>query len=70
MVKDDIKPGRTFTGARWKGDRKVGKVYLAWRDGRFQSVVQYLDLRTNAVRVVLLDAFLAGATGFGLVANV
>lgn len=61
MLKEEIKEGRTYTGSRWQGDRRVGKINLSKRDGRLQSVVQYVDLRTDRTGTATLEAFAKGA---------
>lgn len=62
----EIKPGLTYTGPRWQGDRKVER--LAKQDGK--AVVHFLDLRTLKRGKSALVTFASNAQGTGMVANI
>lgn len=61
----EILAGRTYTGKRWKGDRKVVTVVKE----RGLSVVHYIDLRTNRTGNAPLELFALNAEAHGLVSN-
>lgn len=66
MKADEIKAGKSYTGARWKGDRKVQTIERAGK----QQVVNFVDLRTGRTGRSPLDVFAASASGPGQVANI
>lgn len=70
MLKEEIKVGESYTGARWRGDRRVQRIAPEKTGGSRELVVHFVDLRTSRTGKATLDAFANGATGKGLVSNI
>lgn len=66
MQTSDIKVGVSYTGSRWKGDRKVTQVI---RHRGQKPLVHFIDLRTGRTGNAPLSVFAASANGLGLVAS-
>lgn len=66
MIEADVKAGKTYSGNRWKGDRKVVRLDRV----KDLVAVHYIDLRTSRTGNSPLELFAANAGRHGLVANV
>lgn len=66
MTEVDIKVGQTYSGKRWKSDRKV----VRFERVKDLVVVHYIDLRTSRTGNAPLELFAASTDRHGLVANV
>lgn len=66
MKEADIQVGRTYTGRRWRGDRKVTDIARRPNEG---VVVMYVDQRTLRKGRARLETFASMADARGMVAN-
>lgn len=66
MQSSEIKEGLTYTGRRWKGDRKVTQII---RHRSQEPLVHYIDMRTGRTGNGVLSAFASSADGLVAVTN-